>query len=598
MLYFKKQIIMKKIIYFISFIILFAACMRDVLDRKPLNMISDADVWISENLIDIYITALYDNIPIGMCRGGGVFECHLTDEATIPYSGEFIVKNFGNRSLSLNTGMYTWIRRANYFLEKIEESTLSQNKKKLLTAEVRFIRAYYYFDLAKKYGGMPIIKEVQTFEGDIEPLLVSRNKEEEVYDFILKELDEAILDLPEKWDSKNSNRATKTVGLALKSRAMLYAGSIARYGKVQLNGLIGIPSSRAEYFFTESMKASKTIIDSKKYSLYDKAYDPISKSGNPAENYRLIFVDEGNKEVIFQKAYNIDNRHAYDNYNMPQSFKPGCCGNSITPILEMVESYEYVDGSDGKLNYENKEFKNPADLFINKDPRFEGTIMYSGSFFVSRPVQIYRGIYSTKGTLYQSFDAPFPEDPSMKQTGRDGPYVLGDVGKTGFYIKKYLNTSSITPEGYSTQNYIDFRYAEILLNYAEASMETKSEPSLTLNAINEIRKRAGICPLNIDELTMERLRNERKIELAFEDKRFWDIRRWRIGTMLFRDTYIHGLWPYLIHKGKGEYSYTFKKHEGIPIDGGYSRVWEEKDYYSNLSGYISTNKNIVNNPGW
>ena len=115
--------------------------------------------------------------------------------------------------------------------------------------------------------------------------------------------------------------------------------------------------------------------------------------------------------------------------------------------------------------------------------------------------------------------------------------------------------------------------------------------------MNQVRARAGVIQLNNNQLTLERLRNERKVELAFEDKRFWDIRRWRIGTELFRSTYVKGLWPYLKYQD-GKYTYVFERVSGYPIDGGLPRVFEQRDYYSNLSGYISTNTNIINNPGW
>lgn len=518
----------------------------------------------------------------------------LTDEATYPDGA--VVNNFGNVSHTLNTGMYSSIRNANYFLEQIKISPVPQDKIKSLSAECRFIRAFYYFDLVKKYGGMPIINEVQTFNSNLSELQVKRNKEEEVYAFILTELDEAIKDLPEAQNRANSNRATKYTALALKSRAMLYAGSIAKYGNVQLDGLVGIPADKASKYFTESFDAAKIIIESGKFGLYDKLYNPVAKSGDPVANYQNIFRDEDNKEIIFQKAYRTpDKAHSYDNWFIPEGYTTNN-GSGIAPTLEMVESYEYIDGSDGKLDINNKVYNSADDLYKNKDPRFEGSILRSGSPFAGRPVQIYRGIYGSNGTLYESL-APFPEDPAIRQVGRDGPFPEGNFSKTGFYIKKYMNTATAVVEpGFSDQNYIEIRYAEILLNYAEAAFELGNLP-VALAAINQVRSRAGIRPLEAGELTMLRLRNERKVELAFEDKRLWDIRRWRIGTDLFRNTYLHGLWPYLKYEN-GQYKYIFTSMSGYPIDDGLPRVFNERDYYSNLAGYINTNEQIINNPGW
>ncbi|HEY0769375.1 MAG TPA: RagB/SusD family nutrient uptake outer membrane protein, partial [Sphingobacteriaceae bacterium] len=259
---------MKTRIIAILFILISTGCMKDVLDVKPLDRISDEDVFKSEPLAVVYLAALYNNIPIGF--PGQVSQAHMTDEASVPYSSPGPVSGYGNYTLALNTGMYSWIRKANYFLERINTSTLTEDQKKKLSAECRFIRAYYYFDLVKKYGGMPIITKTQDINEGIDKLQVSRNTEDETYEFILKELNDAITDLPDTRDAANANRATKSTALALKSRAMLYAGSIAKYGTVQLNGLVGIPSQKAVTYYTESFNASKAIIDGGKFGLYDK----------------------------------------------------------------------------------------------------------------------------------------------------------------------------------------------------------------------------------------------------------------------------------------------------------------------------------------
>ena len=351
-----------------------SGCIEDTLDRKPLNMISDADVWASEQLIDIYMVSLYNALPIGFT--GNPHLANLTDESSY-HEENPPVSNYGNHAHALNTSMYAWIRRANYFLDRITTATVSEEKIKQYTAECKFIRAYYYFDLVKKYGGMPIITEVQVFDNNLEELQVPRNEEKEVYDFILEELDAAIVDLPDSRDAANINRATKLVAQALKSRAMLYAGSIAKYGTVQLNGLIGIPSDKANYYYSESIKASKAIMESSVYGLYDKLYNPASKSGDPVTNYQQIFIDKNNKEIIFQKAYSFpDKVHSFDNLNIPEGFTTNQ-GSSICPLLEMVEAYEYVDGSPGVLMVEGKEFNSPEELYKDKDPRFDASVFRS-----------------------------------------------------------------------------------------------------------------------------------------------------------------------------------------------------------------------------
>ncbi|MFT3946797.1 MAG: RagB/SusD family nutrient uptake outer membrane protein [Agriterribacter sp.] len=576
-------------------IILQAACIKDTLNRKPLNLISDEDVWTSEQMLDIYLIPLYDAASPGYLTFP--YLANITDESSYYTPASVAINNFGNYSLALNTTAYSWIRQANYFLEKINTATIPEASIKRYIAECRFIRAFYYFDLVKKYGGMPIIKDVQTFNNNLGELQVSRNKEEEVYDFILEELNAVIADLPDSWSGNNANRATKMAAQALKSRAMLYAGSIARYGAVQLNGLIGIPPAKANTYFTESMNASKAIMESNKFGLYDKLYNPASQSGDPVKNYQDIFLDKNNKEVIFQKAYSFpDKPHDLDHKCVPQGYITSY-GSTIAPTLEMVESYEYKDGTPGTLNVDGLEFDSPDDLFKDKDPRFTASVFRSGTPYIGSSLEIYRGIYDTDGTLYSSINTPFPKDVSKNQVGRSGPYEATTYSRTGFYMRKLIsNTNIITEPNFSDQNYIIFRYAEILLNYAEAALESGTNLPEALTAINLVRSRGGIKPLTAGELTINRLRNERKVELAFEDSRFWDIRRWRIGSDLFKSTNMHGLYPYLKYTGSG-YKYIFKKITG-DIDGGKSRIWEEKDNYSNLSGYISTNNKIINNPGW
>lgn len=587
----------KIIIVFLTILFL-SGCIKDVLDRKPLNMVSDADVWVSEDLIKIYLIPLYDAIPIGYSSiRGFVYSTDLTDESSHAYY--YTTSNYGNTDFAVNNGMYAWIRKANYFIQRVQTAAISAASIKKFTAECRFLRAYYYFDLVRKYGGMPIINELQIFDKNLDSLLVHRNTEAEVYDFISKELDAAIADLPDSWDANNNNRATKMVAQALKSRAMLYAGSIAKYGTVQLNGLIGIPATKANTYFTASMNASQAVMDSKIFGLYDKLYNPASKTGDPVSNYQQIFIDKGNKEVIFQKVYSFpDKAHDWDDTNVPGGFTSSY-GSGICPTLDMVESYEYMDGTPGILNVDGLEFNSPDVLYKNKDPRFEASIFRSGTHYIGRDLQLYAGIYDTDGTLYQSPGITFPKDPATLQVGRDGPSsTVLHLTKTGFYIRKITNPSKAVVEpNTSDQNYIDIRYAEILLNYTEAALESGTNLPQALDVINQVRNRAGIKLLTSGELTIDRLRNERKVELAFEDKRFWDIRRWRIGKDLFKNTLMRGLYPYLKYTGSG-YNYIFKKMSGYPIDNGVSRVFEEKDYYSNLSGYIGTNKNIINNPGW
>ncbi|TAN16453.1 MAG: RagB/SusD family nutrient uptake outer membrane protein [Chitinophagaceae bacterium] len=591
---------MKRELFVIGLLVfLLSGCMKDVLNQKPLNIITDKDVWNSESLVEIYLATLYDNLPIGFSSSSGVNISQIgalyTDEAA--WNKITPVNNYGEQPFALNTTAYSAIRMVNYFLEELKKSSLPKNEIQTFIGEGHFIRAYLYFDLVRKYGGMPIIFEVQQInDKNIEALQMPRNTEGQVWRFVLADLDTAISDLPTNWDANDQNRANKYTALALKSRAMLYAGSIAKYGSVQLNGLLGIPPDSASFYFHQSLEASQEIISSNQYSLYTRLYDPSSKVGDPVANYAAIFTDENNSEIIFQKAYSYPNKpNSYDNFNIPEGYTTND-GSVTDPTLDMVESYEYINGEPGILDT-SKQYNGPNDIFAGKDPRFEASVLHGGSATGwGSPIQLYAGIYAN-GQLYNDL-APFPLDPSMREVGKSGPFPSGEYSKTGFYIKKYMNmnTSVVEPDQ-SDQNYIDIRYAEILLNYSEAALELDTAQVSALNAINQIRARAGISLLSAP-LTISEVRQERKVELAFEDKRFWDIRRWRIGTDLFRGTFIRGLWPYLIYNN-GTYKYIYKIVQGFPIDGGQPRTFLQRDYYSDLSGsYLNTDPKMINNPGW
>ena len=154
------------------------------------------------------------------------------------------------------------------------------------------------------------------------------------------------------------------------------------------------------------MNAANAVMQSSKYGLYDKLFSPASQSGDPATNYQQIFIDKGNKEIIFQKAYSFpDMVHSWDNLNIPEGFTTNQ-GSAICPLLEQVEAYEYKDGSPGILDVEGKEFDSPDDLYKDKDPRFTASIFRSGTPYIGRAVQIYRGVYDTDGTLYAT-SVPF-----------------------------------------------------------------------------------------------------------------------------------------------------------------------------------------------
>ena len=572
-----------------------------ILDSSSKDILTDPTVWGNKEAIESYLGKLYDQMETENFRyvvfDEAGFPCQLTDEAVRSYTWGSI-----NNQIIGDGGFQWWgysqVREVNSFIEKIKTSPLSSSFVEMATAEAKFIRAFHYFALVKRYGGMPILTKAQDYTGsNLEELKVPRNTEKEVYEFIKSEIDEIVSVLPEEWDSSNKFRATRYSAYALKSRAMLYAGSIATYGEYDLNGVVGVEAADREYFFKESIKASEVIINSNKYELYDKG-------GSREENFQNLFLDKGlHSETLFTVAYSApDKGHNWDFYNAPQSFKVdyGCVTN---PTLQLVEEYEYIDGSDGALRTTDESgkpilFDDPKDLFKDKDPRLLATVMTPFSDWQNGYLEIRKGIIDGDKVISASnlTDAYGTGDNKINIIGKDGILDVNDPTKTGFYVKKYMNPSARVNSGRSETNWMVFRYAEILLNYAEACKELNINDAQSLDAINQIRTRAGIKELQT--LSLEQVRKERKVELAFENHRWWDMRRWRISTDILNNFQAKALRPYLVwEEGKhpSEMKYIFEKGDAPKP----TKTFLPRLYYVQIpTAQIRTNDKLVQNPGY
>lgn len=568
-----------------------SSCIDSFLDRKPLNVISDENVWSNENAIQAYMATMYEQIfvePHAWLINWGVLS-HYTDESMRSYSwGQPYTPTFGDDYLG--QWDYGKVRVINEFIQKIETSVVSDELRKRYVAEAHFIRAFNYFVMAKRYGGLPIVKEPQEYTGDnIEDLKIPRNTEEETWNFIADECDLAIADLPDSYSGKDEFRATKYAAQALKSRAMLYAGSISRYGNVQLNGLVGIPADKANSYFEKSLGASDAIIKSGNFSLFDKGADK-------AANFQQLFLDKGkHEEAIFVKVFAApDKGHDFDYAMAAPSFKIDW-GTNTSPTLELVEAFEYTDGSQGTLKTEDASGKtiaydDPADIFKNKDPRFFASVLYPNCPWQGNFLEVRRGIIDSKGNkiVASAFADKFPEDPSLTVSGKDGLVIQGDCSRTGFYIKKFMDPVNRLEMGRAETNFMVFRYAETLLNYAEAATELGRAPE-ALPKLNEVRKRAGIAEKQ--SATLEDVRHERLVELAFENLRYWDLVRWRTATKVMNNTKFSALIPWMDYKTK---KFIFEKG---PNTIGDIKTFLEKNYYQPIPG-VAQNELLIQNPGF
>lgn len=576
----------------------------DYLDVPPINIIQDDAIFNSESGITSYMTTLYYDLPIEDFRYTQQgFNVSGKGQGRLPnVSGEAMCSSSDDIS---TIGDGTWwgcwdygkIRRVNYFLKNFPAYKSNFQNTVLADAwmgEAHFIRAYCYFAMVKRYGGVPILREPQEYVGDIESLKVPRDTEKACYDFIAEDLDDAFRLLPDNEEILGKGRATKYAALALKSRAMLYAGSIARYGTVDLNGLVGIDKALANDYFELAYKAVKELEKSKRFSLY-------RKNSDKEKNFAELFLAEDSPENIFCKYFQRNvNAHGWDVYFVPYQYRGNGFSSNMNPTLEFVEMFEHKDGTPANFAERAKDtyFDDPSELFQNMDARFGGSIIYPNAIFKGEPCSIQKGLIIEDGSKKEN--ATNYEEAVY--TANDGQvyHIVGKSGSgnysgnmTGFFMRKYLNENmpqSEVIENYSEQHWIEFRYAEALLNGAEAAVEMGQHLDDALLWINDIRSRANIKQLSLSDLTVDKVRHERRIELAFENHTYWDLRRWRIADKEIETKQYTGLCPYFdINKQK----YIFEEVAA----NKYYYTFDVKMYYERIpDGEIAKNEKLKQNP--
>lgn len=593
---------MKKV--FASIIILLfvvTSCKKGVLEKVPLDIISDATVWSDPILIDAYLNQVYSEMYIftndGDNKSGyqegmwfSMFNANeLSDEAKANWFDDSYNYKFGN--LRIEGGLFEWwpyntIRKLNEFIERVPNSPIDQTLKARRVAEARFLRAFAYFGMVKRYGGVPLITAVQNIDDPEATLYPKREKEEVIYSFILSEIDAIVQDLPPTVGGNDLGRPSRYAAMALQCRAALYAGSIAKFGTVKIEGVVGIDPSKATVFYQKAFDVAQAIKLSNAFSLYNA-------DANKTTNYRNLFLVKNNVEVMFAKRHNnLDPRTGgagwgYDFFQSPAPQAWGA-GNQDAPYLEMVEEYELIDGSSGKFDRValQQGLYTTDDLFKNKDPRFKATIYTQNTPWKGRDLQFYKGIIDESGNVING--------GSYKGILSQGAAYFSQIGSnTGFGVLKYLDEGSNADFnwGTSSQDYMIFRYGEVLLNLAEAAFELNLQDD-ALKAVNEIRDRAGIKTLT--SVTREQIRHERKVELAFEGHRYWDLRRWRqaVTELSKQNSGLQYILDYTTRK--------FKLAVINQVDGAVALpAFYERNYYLPITiSRTANNRNLVENPGY
>jgi hypothetical protein len=575
---------MKKIAYIVSIILLLAGC-QGILDIQPTNIISEDAVKNDPALVEAFLNKIYNNTRL---QTRGVNNNYAPDEAILhlmsgesnvfaawqqPFAAAMKIIDENGAHNGAEYWPYGNIRSANEIIEILEEATFEPEVIQQQIAEARWLRAFMYFELVKRYGGVPLITVPQSIDQPIEELYVPRNTEKEIYDFIATEMDELANILPDDYGTAGYGKPTKWAALALKSRAMLYAGSIAKYSTVQLDGILGIPAGEADDYYRKSYDAAMRVINESSHALY--------KDSDPMSSYGKIFTsdNEGNSEIILAHIYDLSllKTHSWNNLSMPEGFNRGW-GSNNWMYLESWERYEYNDGSPGKLNWDQLDGKTLFDLdelVWNRDPRLLAT-----GFFPQTPWQ--------GGTVYMHNNTV-----GAIPAGSGWPKVAPQRNriKAGVLIRKRVNEAIVLPPGGEDDaDWIVFRLAEMYLNAAEAAFEN-GDSGEAARLINMVRERVSMPAKQ--SLTLEDVRNERFVELYIEEHRYWDIRRWRIAVDELNGKGFHGVtWVYNIDEDK----YTMQLKDA---DFGQIRTFAERNYYFPIGlDRIADNPNLAENPGY
>lgn len=528
-----------------------------VLDKKDLSAITEEDVWNS----DAYATAFIDRLYAANLPGWDPYTSNYSDEG----HGETGIL-YGQLTVnSMNNWPYANIRDINTLLVKVETGNLSEETKLSLKAQAKVLRAYRYFTMVRLYGGVPILTKPQDIKDE---LYITRNKTSECIDFIIKDLDEAFEDLPWKWLGKDEGRFSKATVMAFKGRVLLY------YASPQFNPTND--ASRWEKAYEYNKKAAEEI-EANGYGLY--------------EDYADLWLDEMNKEVLFVKRYQEPGiTHYWDAGTRPLSEAQNYSGFN-QPTKEMVESYPM---NTGESITESSKY-DPIHYWKNRDPRFYSTIAYNGSIWE---------LSGKTGRIQWTYNGHSTLNPTP----------------SGFYCRKAINVSySPYFTERSSTDWIEIRFAEVLLNYAESAAEVGKNDE-AYDAIKRIRKRAGIeagannlyglKPALDKEALIMAVMDERKIEFAYEGKRYWDLRRRRMFSENLNGKKRHGLLPKLkisadeFDKIKDnfnmetDYNRVFKDSV-VVLDQKYSIDFKDNYYfYAIPTSHIESNSKIEQTQGW
>jgi len=588
-------------IIFSSLIMLFSC--EDYLDKAPDEDLTIEEVFSQEVTAERFLASVYYNLPweINFANNWGENPfVGAADEQDQPYSDSFCNwMNMGAWSPD-NTPQDIWdmtfrgLRKANIFLENVENVPMDQNRKNEWIGEVTFLRAFYHFQLLRVYGPMNIYD--RSFEPDDDfTILAKRIPLDDCINFIVTECEKAESMLPIKIDAQRFERyaghATKAAAMALRARVLLYRASPLWNGnpdyadfknKEGENLFPGMYEKNKWQEAADYTKRAITELEAAGYGLY------YSSTRDPLDNYRGLFLEIHNKEILFA-------RNMGPFAQLEQVAAPNGMGgwSGLCPTQENVDAYQMADGSTPILGYDasgnpiiNPEsgyketgfttedhpkkyyLKDVSNMYANREPRFYASVTYNNSYWRFRRVDFKKG-------------------------GADGSKGGPDYTTTGYLMRKFLDEAGVDLISWKITNktWIFFRLGELYLNYAEALNEAQGPVDDVYKYVDAIRERAGLPGLPkglTQEQMQERIRHERRIELAYETHRYFDCHRWKIAHLIDSKP-IHGM------------------NVNASDDSFYSRIKVEDRVFESPKHYLwPIHQNEINkaptlyvqNPGW
>jgi starch-binding outer membrane protein, SusD/RagB family len=522
-----------------------------------------------------FLNAIYSTIPSGRNRVGGDYLDAAADDAVSSSLGQTNVDNLAAGNYTSMTRIesdmiwgtsYNAIRRVNIFIRGIDRVPLKytyndgQPMTRAWKAEAKFIRAYHYFELIKRYGGVPVMDDaVLDLDDDVE---LPRRNFSDCVEYIVSELD-AIKDslrvAPVPNAQTDSHVITKGAAMALKSRVLLYAASpLFNGGNIGAgNELTGYTDSSQERWKRASDAARDFIVTQTYYGLQPSFSD--------------VFITENSPEIIFFRANyrskDVEKENGPIGYSAPNN-----ANGRTSPSQNLVEAFPMLDGK--AINDPASSFTyNINNQYANRDPRLNLTVLHDGSQWLNEEVQTYVG-------------------------GKDNPNTAIQKTKTSYYLRKFMGHYE-TADDYQDirQNWNILRYAEILLNFAEAENEYSGPTAEVYQVLTQLRARAGILAgadnlygfaagMSKDQMR-EAIHIERRIEMAFEEQRYWDIRRWKTAQQVYSQP-VRGLQIALLGGVKNYNVITVR-----------NTTFDERRYlYPIPYSEVVKNSQMVQNPGW